>query len=177
MSLVVVERSFETPERFDELQAREAAVASCLEEYRVRFMRTYFSLDGLRAVCLFDGPDAESVRRTQRVANVPLERAYRAEAVAEAEPPPGGSAEHLVIQMQHADPISVAELGSLWRDRLARADGAGARLQGAYLARGGRRSFSVIGAPTAEALRATEVLRSLPRESAWPAKLHLSTSA
>lgn len=48
----VVERRFATPVALEDLQAREAAAAWCLEQYRVTYLRTFFSLDGSRMICM-----------------------------------------------------------------------------------------------------------------------------
>ncbi len=73
---VVVERSFEAAASMDELQAREEAAAWCLEQYRVNFLRSFFSADSKRMLCLYRAPDAESVRRTQEQAKMPFERVW-----------------------------------------------------------------------------------------------------
>jgi len=76
MASVVVERSFDAPASMEELQAREAAAAWCLEQYRVRFLRSFFAADFQRMLCLYRAPDAESVRRTQEQAGMPFERVW-----------------------------------------------------------------------------------------------------
>lgn len=76
---VMVTRRFPEPADFDEIQALEVAGAGCLEAHRVRFIRTYFSADRKRMICLYQAPDAESVRIAQREAGMPVEhvRAFR----------------------------------------------------------------------------------------------------
>lgn len=76
MEHVVVERSFEEPMRFDDLQAVEEAFAWCLEQNRVRFIRSYFSADRKRMICLYEAPDAEAVRNVNRQAGMPADRIY-----------------------------------------------------------------------------------------------------
>ena len=70
---VVVERSFDQAVDLEQVQALEDAVAWCLEEYRVQFVRTVFSSDRRRMLCLYRAPDAESVRRTQEQGNLPFD--------------------------------------------------------------------------------------------------------
>ena len=70
---VVVTRRFDTPVSLDDIQAIEDAGAWCLETYRVKFVRTFFSLDRRRMICLYRAPDAESVRQAQRQAEMPVE--------------------------------------------------------------------------------------------------------
>jgi hypothetical protein len=73
---VLVERRFDTPVELETLQAIEDASAACLNNHRVRFTRTFFSLDRRRMLCLYEAPDAESVRIAQRQAGMPVEQVW-----------------------------------------------------------------------------------------------------
>jgi len=79
MSRVIVERKFDEPEAFDELQAQEDRFAWCLEQRRVKFIRSYFSKDRRRMICEYEAPEAEAVREVQRTASMPFERIWAAE--------------------------------------------------------------------------------------------------
>lgn len=70
---VLVRRRFEQAVSVEQIQALEDASAWCLEARRVKFVRTYFSTDHKRMICLYRAPDAESVRQAQRQANMPFE--------------------------------------------------------------------------------------------------------
>ena len=87
MPQVVCERAFDAPVDFESVQAREDAAAWCLDQHGVRFVRTYFSLDRRRMICIYEAPDAESVRIANRVAGNPFERVWTATV---HEPPLGG---------------------------------------------------------------------------------------
>lgn len=73
---VVVERSWQAPVTLEEIQAIEDAEAWCLETHRVHFVRTFFSRDRRRMICLYEAPDAESVRLAQRQAGMPVDRVW-----------------------------------------------------------------------------------------------------
>lgn len=73
---VLVSRRFDKPAVFEVIQALEDAGKGCLETHRVRFVRTYFSTDRTRMICLYRAPDAESVRIAQREAGMPVERVW-----------------------------------------------------------------------------------------------------
>lgn len=73
---VLVSRSFEQPVAFKDIQALGRAGAGCLETHRVRYVRTFFSIDGRRMICLYHAPDAESVRIAQRQAKMPVDRVW-----------------------------------------------------------------------------------------------------
>jgi hypothetical protein len=84
-AVVVVERSFAERTRFEEVAAREEAGAWCLDLHGVRFLRSYFSADGRRMLCLYEAPDAEAVRRAQRRIGMPLDEVWPATVERHAE--------------------------------------------------------------------------------------------
>jgi hypothetical protein len=73
---VIVERSFDDAVELQAVQDIEDAGIRCLEMRNVRFLRTYFSADRRRMLCLYSAPDAESVRQAQREAGVPFDAAW-----------------------------------------------------------------------------------------------------
>jgi hypothetical protein len=79
--LALVDRQFERPVTFDEVQAVEDAGAACLTMHRVRFLRTYFATDRQRMICLYDAPDVESVRVVNRQVGLPYEAVWGASIV------------------------------------------------------------------------------------------------
>ncbi|MCB1954084.1 MAG: DUF4242 domain-containing protein [Rhodocyclaceae bacterium] len=81
---VLVRRSFEQPVAIAEIQAREDSGAWCLDARQVTFVRTYFSRDRKRMVCLYHAPDAESVREAQRSADMPMDDVWAFSVVAPA---------------------------------------------------------------------------------------------
>lgn len=73
---VLVERSFESPVAMRDIQDIEDAGSWCLETRNVRFIRTFFAAEKTRMICLYEAPDAESVRQAQREAGVPFDTAW-----------------------------------------------------------------------------------------------------
>jgi hypothetical protein len=78
MALVVVERIFPEPVDLDMFRAAVKDNKSCRDLHQVRYLRGYLSGDRLRMVCLFEAPDAESVRIANRQAGMPYERIWTA---------------------------------------------------------------------------------------------------
>ena len=70
--LVVVARAFDEPVELQAIQDIEDRGAWCLEQHRVRFVRTWFARDRRAMLCLYAAPDAESVRTAQRRVGMPL---------------------------------------------------------------------------------------------------------
>lgn len=79
MARVIVERSFPEPVEFSEVQAREDRSAWCMQAHHVRFVRSYFSLDRRRMICVYDAPDAEAVRRANETAGLPFDHVWVAD--------------------------------------------------------------------------------------------------
>ncbi len=75
---VIVERQFDVPVVFDELQAQEDAAGWCLDLHKVSFVETLMSADRKRLLCLYDAPDAESVRTANRQTELPFKRVWTA---------------------------------------------------------------------------------------------------
>lgn len=73
---VVVTREFDAPVTIEDIQAIEDAGKDCLDMHRVRFLRSFFSNDRTRMICLYNAPDAESVRMAQREAKMPVDRVF-----------------------------------------------------------------------------------------------------
>jgi hypothetical protein len=78
MELVLTERIFAEPVDLSELREAMKKNGSCLDLHDVRYLQSYLSTDRLRMVCLFEAPDAESVRIANRKANMPFERIWTA---------------------------------------------------------------------------------------------------
>lgn len=78
MARVMVERSFDEAESFEELQAREDSFSSCAEEHQVAFIRSYFSNDGKRMISEYEAPSAKAVREVQQTASMPFDRIWTA---------------------------------------------------------------------------------------------------
>lgn len=73
---VIVERCFDDAVDLQAIQDIERAGIWCLEVRNVRFLRTFFSADRRRMLCLYAAPDAESVRQAQREAGMPFDEAW-----------------------------------------------------------------------------------------------------
>lgn len=73
MEQVIVERSFDEPVEFEALYSSVDKISWCLEQYRIRLLRSYLSSDKKRMICVYEAPDAESVRIANRHAEVPFD--------------------------------------------------------------------------------------------------------
>jgi hypothetical protein len=81
MSTIIVERVFSDPQEFEEIEALETKFQWCLDAHSVRFVRSFFSLDRKLMHCIYEAPDAESVREAQSKAGLPFTRVWVATEV------------------------------------------------------------------------------------------------
>jgi len=164
MSVVLVERSFPQLVAFEDLRERGA---SCLEAHRARFLRAYFSRDRLRMICLFEAPDAESVRIAQEKSGLPFDAAWTARVVGHGADVADGEA--VVVERTLAQPVDEAAI------REATARGAwcleqrGCRSVFTYLSADGRRVVCVYAGPDAESVRQAQKQVGMPFDVAWRA--------
>ena len=73
---VIVKRELAAPTAFEKLQDQEESNISCLDMHNVTFIKTYFSLDQKYMLCMYNAPDVESVRISQRQAEMPVSKVY-----------------------------------------------------------------------------------------------------
>lgn len=79
METVIVERTLDQPANAGVLADNRERMVSCLQAHNVRFVQSYVSADGQRMICVYQAPDAESVRIALRQHGVlPFDQAWKA---------------------------------------------------------------------------------------------------
>lgn len=84
MKTIIVERTLLEPVAASTMAERVASGSACLDAHRVRFVRSLISSDGLRVICEYQAPDAETVRLANRKLGLPFDRVWAAESFAAA---------------------------------------------------------------------------------------------
>jgi uncharacterized protein DUF4242 len=167
VSIVLVERSFPEPVAFEAFRGRGA---SCLEAHRARFLRAYFSRDRLRMICLFDAPDAESVRIAQEKSGMPFDAAWTARVVPHGADVPDGEA--IVVERTLAQPVDEATVLAAASRGAWCLEQRGCRSVCTYLSGDGLRAVCVYTGPDAESVRQTQNQIGRPFDLAWPARVY-----
>jgi hypothetical protein len=175
MSLVLVERSFARPVDLADVQATEDRGADCLEAHGVRFLRTFFARDRRRMICLYDAPDAESVRLAERNASVPFDSAWSAREIPHSVEGPG--AEAVVVERRLPEPMDEDRVREAARGGQWCLEQHGCRLVRSYLSADGKTMTCVFAAPDAESVRLAQRQSGLPFERVWPATVHEAPAA
>lgn len=79
MTRLIVEKSYEPPLTEEALAADSKRLGPCLERYGGRWVQSYLSADRRRMFCVFEGPDAETIRLAHRTAGVEFVRVWNAD--------------------------------------------------------------------------------------------------
>lgn len=173
LSTVVVERRFEQSTTFEALDEQESAVAWCLEQHGVTFVRTYLSLDGRTMICVYSAPDAEAVRETQRRGGLPVARLWSATILsATGRHSAAAGFSTVVVERDLPPAMDRAQLESL----LANAGGCletnRAELLESKLSLDRTRMLCVFQAPDAESVRRANRQLGVPVSAVWTATVH-----
>ena len=173
MAIVVVERSFEEPTEFERLLALERAAHWCFEQQRVRWLRSFQSHDARHQICIYEAPDAEAVRVSQRTAELPFDDLWSGQRFSPpvGQLPPGQ--QEVVVQrampeaLNEESAMRLYEQGAYCRSlyRIQQLE--------SYLSADGRRLLCRYSAPDTEAVRLANTQSKLPFERAWPAVEHV----
>jgi len=76
MSTVVMERLYDAPRSGDQIDEMNKAIGPCLEVNGVQHIQTIASADRTRFICIFEAPDAQTVRRAIDSSGVTYERIW-----------------------------------------------------------------------------------------------------
>ncbi len=170
--IVIVEREIDSPADPEAMHRAEAAVRWCFEQYRVSYRYSFLGLDLCRCASVYEAPDVESLRTTQRSAGLPVARAWRATLSGEPiEPAPG----QILVVALHAPSVTL-EAPAI----SARLTAAGPGLAGSGIspivqavACDGSRWLGVFAAPDVDAVGSACLALDLPA-TVWPASLRLA---
>lgn len=178
MENVVVEMLYDPPLPPTNFTETLGAASWCFQLHQVAHRRAHLALDGHKSACVFDAPDAESVRLALRqldcgdalVWSATVHDPPELEAAHDAL---RDGAEIIVVERSFAQPAPFEEL----QERETR--GAWCLAQHAvrflrtYAARDERRMLCLYAAPDAESVRLAQAKADMPFERAWTARLLL----
>jgi hypothetical protein len=167
MSLVLVEREFGEPQIIPDLQARQARVAWCFEAQRVRYARSYVAQDARYGICMYDAPDAEAVRVTQRTADVLVTRAWTAHVLLDEQVDAPAGYSRVVAQRAMPETTTLEYVKDLISDRKGCHSRLRIQLFGAYLSLDHRRMVCCYYSPDVESVRMSSRESAIPLERAW----------
>lgn len=86
MEFIVVERSYDPPITQAEIEARMRSPNGCYDLWRVKHVLTVLSLDGRKALCMYEAPDAASVRNASEQNGDAYDRIWTGERFVKCDP-------------------------------------------------------------------------------------------
>jgi hypothetical protein len=176
VEFVLVERRFENPIKFEDIQSLEIAGWSCFQVRGVRFLKSFFSRDGRRMMCLYEAPDAESVRDAESQAKVPFNRAWSFMKLESSVPPARNSdSEFVVVERLFSEVVTPDFVASALRQFGWCLDLHGAEYVESFLGNDGRRMVCIFRAPDAESVRIANQQGGMPYTEVWTARVHFSS--
>lgn len=176
MTHVMVERDFDSPVAFEDIQSIEDAGAWCLEAHHVTFLKTFFSSDRRRMLCLYEAPDAESVRLAERKAGVPFDRAWSCVPLVPAAA--RSSASHaplvsVIVERRFDRPYDVDEVHDMVRSGAWCFDQHRTGYVESYLAQDGMCMACLFEAPDMESVRLANRTLQFPVSRLWRTTIHV----
>jgi len=173
LELVLVERRFEQPVRFEDIQSLETAGSNWLQIRSVRFLKTFFSRDGRRMLCLYEAPDAESVRDAESQAKVPFNSAWTCVHLQSSFTPTRDfPAEYVVVERLFPNAVTPDFVSNALRQSGWCLDLHGAEYVESFLGNDGHRMVCLFRAPDAEAVRRANQQGGVPYTEVWTASVH-----
>ena len=176
MELVLVERRFDSPIRYEDIVDLEIAGASCHQIRSVRFRKSFFSRDRRRMLCLFEAPDAESVRDAESQARVPFNRAWtcinlQGSSYTKVR---SSATEYVVVERLFPESVTPDFVSNALRQSGWCLDLHNAEYVESFLGNDGRRMVCLFLAPDAEAVRRANQQGGVPYTEIWTASVHFS---
>jgi len=172
MELVLVERRFDQPVRLEDIQKLARESFWCLDIHKVHFLKTFFSRDRRRMLCLYEAPDAESVRLSQDQARLPYDRAWTCAHMQGAQPTAGGASELVVVERAFTTPVTREFVSAALKEVGWCLDLYGARYLESFLGADGTKMVCLFQAPDAESVRQANEKSQAPYTSVWTASVH-----
>ena len=87
MELIVVERVYEQAFTDEQAEALRRRAGPCFEMRRIRHLKMLLSKDRLRAICLYEAPDAAAVREAHEYGGFSYAKIWSVEGDYDAENP------------------------------------------------------------------------------------------
>jgi uncharacterized protein DUF4242 len=173
VELVLVERRFDEPVKLEDISKLMRDNSWCIETYKIRFVKTLFSRDRRRMLCLFEAPDTESVRLAEEKSRVPYDRAWACSQIkGESTVFDASASEFVVVERAFPTPVTPEVVSSALQRAGWCLDLHRVSYVESYLGGDGIKMVCVYRAPDAEAVRMANEKGQVPYTDVWTATVH-----
>ena len=179
MEPIILEQCLPPPVRIADVEALERQSQWCRQQYRVRHVSSLLSLDGEHLVCLFDAPDAESMRNVLRQLGQPYVALWAASVhmppqSAPAEPLRTNESALVVVERRFPQPVDFESVQAIEERGAWCLEAHRARFLRTFFAKDRCRMICLYDAPNAEAVRLAQTQAGMMFERVWAATLYES---
>ena len=175
MSIVIVETLADTPLTPENPTETDYQILDCLGARMGTWKYSLLSSDRLRMLCVFEAPDAESVRESYAKAGGAFDRIWSAQRLTPATPPQTNGAALQVIESVYPEAVTPdqwqATQDSLQAYFVEQGAEPGVVWVKSYLSLNRARGFCELYAPDAEVIQAGYRQVGVPFHRVWSAKV------
>ena len=173
MPRVIAERFFPQPIDIENLKIAARDGAGCLARHGAEYHYGYIAPDRRRMICVYEAPDAESVRIANRQTGMPFERAYTATIHEPAVAPvpaagDGGTSTDVLVERTFPAPVVFADVQAIEDAGSWCLTQHGVTFVRTYFAIDRRRMLCRYRAADAESVRIVNRRLGMPFDTVWP---------
>jgi hypothetical protein len=172
MSLVIVETLADTPLTPENPTETDYQILDCLGARMGTWQYSLLSSDRLRMLCVFEAPDAESVRESYAKAGGAFDRIWSAQQVTPTAPPQANGATLQVIESVYPEAVTPDQWQAT-QDSLQAyyAEQEGVEWVKSYLSLNRTRGFCELYAPDTDVIQAGYQQVGVPFHRVWSARV------
>lgn len=171
MPLAIVETLADSPLTPESPTDTDLRVLACLTERNATWRYSLLSRDRLRMICIFDAPDAESVRESYRKGGGAFSRIWAGESLQPQVIQPQRHPSLLKVIESTYPPLGQAEWNALSSKTLSCYAERGIEWIQSYLSRDRTRLICELNAPDAQPVREVQHRVGIPFDRVWSAML------
>jgi hypothetical protein len=171
MSIVIVETLANTPLTPENPTATDYQILDCLGARMGTWQYSLLSGDRLRMLCVFEAPDAESVRESYAKAGGAFDRIWSAQRLTPAQPPQTNGTPLMVVESVYPEALTPDQWQANQDSLQAYFVGKGVEWVKSYLSLNRTRGFCELYAPDAEVIQTAYRQVGVPFHRVWSAKV------
>jgi hypothetical protein len=168
MTIVVLEREWETPLGDADFDALVNSVGGCLGLYRIDWLGSLLSADARRLLCQFRGPDTESVRMALRqggadVRNLWSCTVHDAPHVTETDV----QSANVLVRRTFDEPVALEDIQAQEDRNIGCLEAHRVHFMRTFFSVDRRRMACLYHAPDAESVRIAQMQADMPVDTVW----------
>ena len=163
MTQLFLEREFDVPLSSKTVLEMAKSGSWCFEQYGVKWHESLLAKDGMRMVCRFEGPDAESIRQALGRLDADMRVLWNGTVhhAADSEQP------NVLVERSFDEPVELAQLQAQEDEKQWCLDNHGVKFARTLFSRDRRRMICLYRAPDAESVHIAQQKAGMPLDRVW----------